>query len=193
MYCPIYWHFFPFSFHYGTWYQNERGAERFDPVLCWGDCRHELPRLFPALYPMIPNQGVLQMISFPEGDSAFVLFHPPSIPSLHQFILPLFFQLQTVLPRKYLYVLATQVARSQRANFTGDALNRHAMEGFLRKNDAKWGKGKKRKYSAERDRSRGSPSRCARRYRAETAPELGENMDLNPSCIPLTQLAGAVS
>lgn len=66
---------------------------------------------------------VLQMISFPGGDSAFVHFHPPSIPLLHRFILPLFFQLQTALPRKYPYVLAAWVARSQRANFTADVLN----------------------------------------------------------------------
>ena len=166
--------------------------ERFDPVLCRGDCLRELPRLFPALFPMIPSQGVLQMISFPGGDSAFVHFHPPVrpfAPPIH----PLFFQLQTALPRKYLYSLAARVARSQRANFTADVLNRHAMEGFLRKNGAKWRKGKKRKYPAEGDRSRGSPSRCTWRYSAEKAPELGENLDLNPSCVPLTQLAGAVS
>lgn len=63
----------------------------------------------------------------------------------------------------------------------------------MRKNDAKWGKGKKRKYPTERDSSRGSPSRCARRYSGEKAPELGENLDLNPSCVPLTQPEGAVS
>lgn len=164
-----------------------------NPVLCQGDCLCELPRLFPALFPIIPSQGVLQMISFSGGDSAFVHFHPPSIPSLHRFILPLFFQLQTAPPWKYLYVLAARVARSQRANFTADALNRHAMEGLLRKNDAKWGKGKKRKYPAERDCSWGSPSRCARRYSAEKAPELGKNLYLNPSCVLLAQLAGAVS
>lgn len=85
------------------------------------------------------------MIFFPESDSAFVHFHP----SLLSAASSLFSQLQTALLRKHLYILAAQVSRSQGADFTANVLNGHGLEGFLRKNDAKWGKGRKRKYPTE--------------------------------------------
>jgi len=46
------------------------------------------------------------------------------------------------------------------------------------------GGGRKRKCPAEKDHSRGSPGRCARGYSAGKTPELGENLDLNPSSVP---------
>lgn len=113
---------------------NERGVERLDPVPVPGGLSARIPKAFSCIISY--DQGVLQIL-LPGGDSAFVHFRPSSIPLLHRFILPLFFQLQTALRRKYLYILAGRVARSQRANLTADPLNRHAMDGFLRKTGAK--------------------------------------------------------
>lgn len=76
--------FLLFSCHYGTWYPSQREAERFDPVLGCGDCLHELPRPFPALFPMIPSQG--GDLFFPKSDSAFVHFHPPLLSTDSSFL-----------------------------------------------------------------------------------------------------------
>lgn len=81
------------------------------------------------------------MIFCPESDSAFVHFHP-SLPSTNSS----FFSFPNSPLRKHLYILAAQVARSPRADFTSDVLKGHGLEGFLRNNDAEWRKGKKRKY-----------------------------------------------